>query len=66
MYNVYNYICRSYSELRMICVNYAVFHQTSLLFDIKVTGKLDQGLTYHYPVISPLSIKPFTYNLPGI
>ena len=33
-----------------------------MLFDIRVGGKQDNGVTYHHPVVPPLPIKP--YSLP--
>ena len=29
-----------------------------MLFDIQLNGEGDGGITYHYPVLSPLPIKP--------
>ena len=38
--------------------------QTSVIFDIKLEGKSDGFVKYHYPVLSPLPIKPFKLLLP--
>ncbi|KAK7492946.1 hypothetical protein BaRGS_00015893 [Batillaria attramentaria] len=46
-----------------------VHHQaskTSVIFDIKLDGKFDGYARYHYPVMSPLPIKPFKLLLPSV
>uniref|UniRef100_A0A2C9KK17 Uncharacterized protein n=1 Tax=Biomphalaria glabrata TaxID=6526 RepID=A0A2C9KK17_BIOGL len=46
-----------------------VHHQaskTSVIFDIHLEGKSDGYVTYHYPVLSPLGIKPFKLLLPSL
>ncbi|XP_059140250.1 regulator of MON1-CCZ1 complex-like isoform X2 [Physella acuta] len=46
-----------------------VHHQaskTSVIFDIKLEGKSDGFVNYHYPVLSPLGIKPFKLLLPSV
>ena len=39
--------------------------QTSMLFDIRLGGESDGFINYHYPVLSPLPIRPFKHMLPG-
>ncbi|XP_071965710.1 regulator of MON1-CCZ1 complex-like [Antedon mediterranea] len=47
-----------------------VHHQaskTSLIFDIKLpTPECDNYVNYHYPVLAPLPIKPFTLRVAGV
>ncbi|SPP85159.1 regulator of MON1-CCZ1 complex isoform X1 [Drosophila guanche] len=46
-----------------------VHHQatgTSLLFDISLTGEVIQDITYHAPVTTGRSIKPFGLKLPSL
>ncbi|OWF47157.1 uncharacterized protein C18orf8-like [Mizuhopecten yessoensis] len=46
-----------------------VHHQasrTSVVFDILLEGESDGFVTFHYPVVSPLPIKPFTMLLPSL
>ncbi|XP_033739671.1 regulator of MON1-CCZ1 complex-like [Pecten maximus] len=46
-----------------------VHHQasrTSVIFDIQQEGETDGFVTFHYPVVSPLPIKPFTMLLPSL
>ncbi|KAL8612030.1 hypothetical protein ACOMHN_012929 [Nucella lapillus] len=46
-----------------------VHHQaskTSVIFDIQLDGKSDGFVKYHYPVLSPLPIKPFKLLLPSV
>ncbi|BFF99346.1 regulator of MON1-CCZ1 complex [Drosophila madeirensis] len=46
-----------------------VHHQatgTSLLFDISLTGEVIQDITYHAPVTTGRSIKPFALKLPSL
>ncbi|KAK7100106.1 regulator of MON1-CCZ1 complex-like [Littorina saxatilis] len=46
-----------------------VHHQaskTSVIFDIKLEGKSDGFVKSHYPVLSPLPIKPFKLLLPSV
>ena len=38
--------------------------QTSVIFDIKLESKSDGYVNYHYPVLSPLGIRPFKLLLP--
>ena len=39
--------------------------QTSMLFDIALSGEGDGEVTYHYPVLSPLPIKPHSLKSAG-
>lgn len=46
-----------------------VHHQaskTSVIFDVKLEGKSDGYARHHYPVMSPLPIKPFKLMLPTV
>ncbi|CAL1531094.1 unnamed protein product [Lymnaea stagnalis] len=46
-----------------------VHHQaskTSVIFDIRLEGKSDGYVMYHFPVLSPLGIKPFKLLLPSV
>ncbi|CAG5119842.1 unnamed protein product [Candidula unifasciata] len=46
-----------------------VHHQaskTSVIFDIHLDAKSDGYVNYHYPVLSPLGIKPFKLLLPSV
>ncbi|KAK3089040.1 hypothetical protein FSP39_000342 [Pinctada imbricata] len=46
-----------------------VHHQTSrtsVVFDIHLDGESDGYVHYHYPVVSPLPIKPFKLLLPSL
>ncbi|XP_046571702.1 LOW QUALITY PROTEIN: regulator of MON1-CCZ1 complex-like [Haliotis rubra] len=46
-----------------------VHHQaskTSMIFDIKMEGDSDGFIKYHFPVLSPLPIKPFKLLLPSL
>jgi hypothetical protein len=46
-----------------------VHHQaskTSVIFDIHLDSKSDGYVNYHYPVLSPLGIKPFKMLLPSV
>lgn len=46
-----------------------VHHQaskTSVIFDIHLDGESDGFVTHHYPVVSPLPIKPFRLLLPTL
>lgn len=37
-----------------------------MIFDIHLDGESDGFVTYHYPVVSPLPIKPFRLLLPTL
>ena len=49
----------------IMCVIVCLF-QTSVIFDIHLDGESDGYVTHHYPVVSPLPIKPFRLLLPTL
>lgn len=53
---------------RRVISTFSSFQTTksSLLFDIALSGEVENGITYHSPITPGKAIKPFSLKLPSL